>query len=234
MAQRWNNLLFTHWSVSADVLRTVVPPVLPLDLYENGAWISVTPFYLSHLRPRGMPAFPMVSEFPELNVRTYVTLDGKPGVFFFSLDAGSWLAVAAARTIYHLPYFRAAMTAREAPDGTIEYESRRTHVGAPSAELRARYKPSGPVYRSKPGTLEHWLTERYCLYAVDSSKRVYRAEIHHRPWALQPVHAELRLNSMITAAGIAGARAASQVEEFARRLDVVVWPPVCVVPPRNR
>jgi uncharacterized protein len=224
MAQRWNNLLFAHWPISDDAVRPLVPQALNLDLYAGTVWISVTPFVLSHLRLRGMPAFPLVSEFPELNVRTYVTLGGKAGVYFFSLDAGSSLAVIAARSTYHLPYFRAAMTAHEAPDGTIEYQSRRTHTGAPMAELSARYKPSGPAYRSETGTLDYWLTERYCLYAVDSAQRLYRTEIHHRPWPLQPVHAEIRINTMATAAGIEPAPAAPRVA-FARQLDVVVWLP---------
>src|SRR5205085_7863974 len=125
------------------------------------------------------------------NVRTYVTLDEKPGVFFFSLDAGSWLAAMGARATYRLPYFHAAMRVRASLDHTIDYESRRTESGASAAEFRAHYNPTGPIYRSEPGTLEHWLTERYCLYAVDGGGRVFRAEIHHRPWPLQPAVLDL-------------------------------------------
>ena len=228
MAQRWNNLLFAHWPASTDMIRSLVPQALDLDLYAETAWVSVTPFYLSRLRLRGTPALPVVSEFPELNVRTYVTVGGKPGVYFFSLDAGSSVAVAGARFTYRLPYFRAAMRLDEGRNGTIEYHSRRTHANAPMAEFSARYGPSGPVYRSEPNTLDHWLTERYCLYAVDSAQRVYRAEIHHRPWPLQPAHAEIRLNTMTVAAGIELAPTAPRVA-FAHLLDVVVWAPKRVV-----
>src|SRR5918911_1562788 len=105
MAQRWSNLLFIHRPAAVDLVRRLVPRSLELDLFNGAAWVSVTPFYLSHLRPRGLPALPWISEFPELNVRTYVTLGGKPGVYFFSLDAGSPVAVAGARAVYHLPYF---------------------------------------------------------------------------------------------------------------------------------
>jgi uncharacterized protein YqjF (DUF2071 family) len=227
MAQRWSNLLFIHRQADVDALRALVPPALTLDLRDGKAWVSVTPFYLSHLRPRGMPALPWVSEFPELNVRTYVTVGGKPGVYFFSLDAGNTVAVYGARTLYRLPYFRASMSVREARDGTINYSSRRTHRTAPAAEFVARYRPAGPVTHSRPGTLDHWLTERYCLYAIDAARRVFRAEIHHHPWPLQPAELEVDRDTMAAAAGLALSTEPTRLA-FARRLDVVVWAPARV------
>jgi uncharacterized protein YqjF (DUF2071 family) len=224
MGQRWSDLLFIHRQAKLDAMRALVPPALTLDLYGGAAWVSVTPFYLSHLRPRGIPPLPWVSEFPELNVRTYVTYGGKPGVYFFSLDAGNALAVYAARLLYHLPYFRASMTTGESRDGTRHYRSRRTHRGAPAAELSARYRPAGPVTHSKPGSLDHWLTERYCLYALDTARRLYRAEIHHHPWPLQPAEAELERDTMAAAAGLALPAEPARLS-FSRRLDVVVWAP---------
>jgi uncharacterized protein YqjF (DUF2071 family) len=223
MAQRWNRLLFAHWPVQLDVLRPLVPPPLVLDLYAGTAWVSITPFYLSHLRPRGLPPLPWASEFPELNVRTYVTVGGKPGVYFFSLDAGSAVAVSAARALYHLPYFRASMSAEEASDGSVHYRSNRTHSGAPAAEFDAHYRSTGAVFESKPGTLDHWLTERYCLYAVDRGA-AYRAEIHHIPWPLQPAEAEIGRNTMAEAAGLTLAPQPPRLS-FTTRLDVVVWLP---------
>jgi uncharacterized protein YqjF (DUF2071 family) len=224
MGQRWSNLLFIHRQAKVDAVRALVPPALALDVRDGTAWISVTPFYLSHLRPRGIPPLPGVSEFPELNVRTYVTYGGKPGVYFFSLDAGNALAVYAARLLYHLPYFRASMGVREARDGTLHYQSRRTHRGAPVAELSARYRPAGAVTHSKPGSLDHWLTERYCLYALDTARRLYRAEIHHHPWPLQAAEAELERDTMAAAAGLALPKEPFRLS-FSRRLDVVVWAP---------
>ena len=224
MAQRWSNLLFMHWRVDSDALRALVPPALALDLHDGSAWVSVTPFYLSHLRARGLPPLPGVSEFPELNVRTYVTIGGKPGIYFFSLDAGNPLAVYGARALYRLPYFRASMSVREARDGTIHYRSRRTHRTAPAAEFVARYRPTGAVTHSKPGSIDHWLTERYCLYALDTSRRVFRAEIHHHPWPLQPAELEIERDTMGRAAGLA-LRAEPDRLSFSRRLDVLVWPP---------
>jgi uncharacterized protein len=224
MGQRWSDLLFIHRPAKVDAVRALVPPALTLDLHDGTAWVSVTPFYLSHLRPRGVPPLPFVSEFPELNVRTYVTYGGKAGVYFFSLDAGNALAVYGARMLYHLPYFRASMSVREARDGTIHYRSRRTHRPAPAAELSARYRPSGAVTHSKPGSLDHWLTERYCLYALDTARRVYRAEIHHHPWPLQPAEVEIDRETMAAAAGLQLPNEPSRVS-FSRRLDVVVWTP---------
>lgn len=228
MAQRWNTLLFAHWPVRTELIRALVPPSLTLDVYEGTAWVSITPFYLSDLHARGLPAMPWGSEFPELNVRTYVTVGGKPGVYFFSLDAGSALAVAGARTLYHLPYFDAAMHVREESDGTIVYDSQRTDGRAPAARFRARYRPAGAGSPAEPGTLDHWLAERYCLYAVDTAEHVWRAEIHHRPWPLQPAAAEIEDNTMAAAAGVALPAIAPRLA-FARRLDVVIWAPERVI-----
>jgi uncharacterized protein YqjF (DUF2071 family) len=224
MEQRWNNLLFAHWPVAPDVIRALVPRTLPLDLYDGTAWVSVTPFYLNNLRPRGLPALPWVSEFPEINVRTYVTLGGKAGIYFFSLDAGSALAVLGARMTYHLPYFRAEMSVRTTEDGMIAYHARRTHRGAPPAVFSARYRPAGAMFRSAPDSLDHWLTERYCLYAVDSVGQIYRAEIHHVPWPLQPAEAQIDQNTMALAAGIALPTQPPRLT-FSSRLDVLVWAP---------
>jgi uncharacterized protein YqjF (DUF2071 family) len=197
---------------------------LPLDTYDGLAWISIASFYLSHLRPRWLPAPPWISEFPELNVRTYISLGGKPGVYFFSLDAGSTLAVEAARTLYHLPYFRAQIRSARTRQGLVTYESRRTDSRGRPAVFRAQYHATGPVQHSAPATLDHWLTERYCLYAIDRGDRVYRAEIHHRPWPLQPVEADIDANTMAAAADIP-IRGAPTRQAFAARLDVVVWRP---------
>ncbi|HEX5830842.1 MAG TPA: DUF2071 domain-containing protein [Gemmatimonadaceae bacterium] len=227
MAQRWNDLLFAHWPVARDALAALVPPSLPIDSYDGTAWVSITPFRLRGLRPRYLPPFPGLSAFPELNVRTYVTLGGKPGVWFFSLDAGSLPAVLAARAVYHLPYFRAAMSVHEARDGSIHYHSRRAYDWPPPADFSARYRPTGAVARSEPGSLDHWLTERYCLYAVDAAGHVHRAEIHHRPWPLQPAEAGIERNTMAAAAGITLPSEPPRLA-FARRLDVVVWPPTRV------
>jgi uncharacterized protein YqjF (DUF2071 family) len=221
MGQSWENLLFAHWRVAAEDLRRLVPPELPLDLIEGSAWVGVTPFEVRGLRPRGVPPPPVLSHFPELNVRTYVTLDRRPGIYFFSLDAASGPAVAVARRLYRLPYFRARMRVTEAR-GWLRYASERTDRVGPPAAFAARYRPTGEVFRPSPGTLAHALTERYCLYTLDSRRQVRRADIHHPPWPLQTAEAEIERNTM--AAGLPVALADPPLLHFARRQDVVFWP----------
>ncbi len=125
MAQSWHDLLFAHWKVDAAVLRPHVPAELEVDTFEGQSWLGVVPFRMSGVRLRWTPALPWLSAFLELNVRTYVTAQGKPGVWFFSLDAANPVAVAAARLSFHLPYFKARMTCGDV-DGWIQYQSERT------------------------------------------------------------------------------------------------------------
>ena len=222
MTQSWHNLLFAHWPVDAALLRSQMPPGLPLDLYDGQAWIGVVPFRMTNVAPRLVPALPWVSEFAELNVRTYVTVGGKPGVYFFSLDAESALAVAAARSLLHLPYFTAQMRVH-CEARRIDYSSRRTGEGA-AAELVARYEPVGPPFHAEPGSLDHFLTERYCLYNVDARFRAYRLEIHHPPWTLQRAEATFGANTMAEAAGVR-LPAIAPVLHFSPRQDTLAWGP---------
>lgn len=173
---------------------------------------------MSGIRGRGLPPLPGLSHFPELNVRTYVTHGGKPGVYFFSLDAANFPAVWSARVFFHLPYFRAAMSSEER-HGAIHYSSRR-YSG--SAEFRGRYRPISPVQPRDMRTLERWFTERYCLYTVHNGA-IYRGEIHHPPWPLQDAEAELEINSVAAAAGITLPGAGPSLL-FSRRLEVLIWP----------
>jgi uncharacterized protein len=225
MAMEWRDLLFAHWPVPAALLRGLIPRPLAIDTIDGTAWLGVVPFRMSGVRPRMVPELPGVSAFPELNVRTYVTFRGRPGVWFFSLDAASPLAVRVARAGFHLPYYDARM--RCEPDGEgIRYTSERTHRGAAPAALRAEYRPTGPAYRSAAGTLEHWLTERYCLYAADRAGRVYRGDIDHAQWPLQPAEAELSLNAMTTQIGMRPPPAAAKpLLHFVRYINVVAWLP---------
>lgn len=222
MGQTWTHLLFAHWAVPAEHLAALVPPELPVDRFEGRAWIGVVPFQLTSLRVRPLPPAPVGSHFPELNVRTYVTVDGRPGVYFFSLDAASPLAVAGARIAYRLPYFLARMsvTAREQ---RIEYRSRRVGAAGDEAQFSAAYGPGGPSFTALPGTLEHFLVERYCLYTVDGRRRVHRTEVHHAPWSLQPAWAAIDRNSMVAPLGLA--LEGEPLLHLAGRQDVVTWAP---------
>ena len=223
MAQSWHDLLFAHWAVDSEKLRALIPDPLEIDSFDGQAWLAVVPFRMSGVRLRGAPAVPWLSAFPELNVRTYVKYRGKPGVWFFSLDAGNALAVAIARAWFHLPYFRARMSC-DGRDGYIYYRSGRTHRRAPSAVLKCRYRPSNEVFYPQPGTLEYFLTERYCLYASGGNGRLICVEIHHPPWPLQLAEAEFTGNSMAEAAGVA-LPAQMPLLHFAKRQDVVIWQP---------
>ena len=224
MAQRWRDLLFAHWPVDPELLRSRIPERLSLDCHTGSAWVSIAAFRLEGLRPRGLPALPWISAFPELNFRTYVTGGRKPGVFFLSLDAGRVLAVLGARAAFHLPYFAATMHVTETRSGAIDYRSRRTGA-EPPAEFHALYRSVAQTPRpAEPGTIDHWLTERYCLYAADRAGRLFRTEIHHAPWALQPVEAKIQWNTVSAAAEI-HLPTEPVLTAYARRLDVVVWWP---------
>jgi uncharacterized protein YqjF (DUF2071 family) len=226
MGQSWCDLLFAHWPVPAEQIRAHVPPELELDLFEGEAWVSVTPFEVRGTRVRGVLPPPLLSRFPELNVRTYVTVADRPGIWFFSLDAGSALAVAAARTLYRLPYFRARMRIDGGDDGFRYLSARDDRRGAPAA-LRAWYRPLGNHRHAPPGSLEAWLVERYRLYTVDGG-RVYAADIHHRPWTLQDAEADIGTNSMTAPLGIE--LPGEPLLQYAARQDVVFWPLVRIEP----
>lgn len=199
-------------------MRLIVPEPLTIDTFDGQSWAGVIPFHMSDIRGRGLPPLPGLSRFPELNVRTYVTYGGKPGVYFFSLDAGNLPAVWAARRFYHLPYFHAAMSSKEA-GGNIRYLSRRVRA---AAEFRGKYRAIAEVRLREKGSIERWLTERYCLYTTHCGQ-VYRGEIHHAPWPLQDAEAEFEINTVALAAGIS-LPATAPLLHFARRLEVLIWP----------
>jgi uncharacterized protein YqjF (DUF2071 family) len=176
MGQTWRDLLFAHWPLDRATIEPHVPEALSLDEYDGQAWLGISPFVVSSLRLAATPPLPVVSTFPELNVRTYVTHGEKPGIWFFSLDAASRLAVAGARRFFKLPYFRARMEAK--PEvGSIDYTSERHDRRGQDACFRAHYGPVSEPFAAAPGSLEHFLTERYCLYSRTAQEQLLRAEI---------------------------------------------------------
>jgi uncharacterized protein YqjF (DUF2071 family) len=222
MKQEWHDLLFAHWAVPMEALRPVIPPGLAIDTFDGQAWLGVVPFRMAGVRMRGTPAIPGFSRFPELNVRTYVVRNGKPGVWFFSLDAANAAAVWGARTFFHLPYFFAAMSCAE-DSGWIRYESHRKDRSSSAASLRARYRAVGDVFHAAPGSIEHFLAERYCLYTADEKGRIIRCEIHHPPWSLQLAEAAMEENTMAAAAGITIPELKPELLHFSLQQDVVAW-----------
>ena len=229
MEQSWHDLLFAHWPVAHDVIQRAVPDGLPVDTFEGKAWVSVAAFNLRGLRGRGLPTLPALSTFPELNLRTYVTIGGKPGVFFFSLDAGNRLAVAGARLLFHLNYFEALMSITRSADG-FAFLSRRTDRRGKPADFTARYRANGKGVRAAPGTLEYFLAERYCLYSVSGAKRIYRLDIHHKPWLLQPAEAQLDAGPLFLAANLPAPNDPPLLH-FSPVQEMIGWLPDRVNPP---
>ncbi len=221
MRMSWEKLAFLHWQVPTDPLQRHLPDGVELDLFEGHAWLGVVPFLMTGVGLRGFPNVPGTDRFPELNLRTYVKCNGRAGVWFFSLDAGSRLAVRLARWRFHLPYFDARMRI-DSGERTC-YTSERTHRGAVAGRLEAEYRPISAVTAAQPGTVEHWLTERYCLFSCDANGQIWRGEIHHCPWPLQSAVASIRENTLGALISVKLNRAPSLVH-YAERLDVVAWP----------
>ncbi|MGI9048947.1 MAG: YqjF family protein [Rubrobacteraceae bacterium] len=222
LSMSWRDLLFMHWPVPEGVLRPLIPRDLELDTFDGSAWLGVVPFRMTGVRPRFLPGVPWLSNFPELNLRTYVSAGGKPGIWFFSLDAHNPVAVRIARATFKLPYFDAKMSCRTSGD-TIHYNSTRTHRGVPEASFVGGYRPTGETFDSRPGTLENFLTERYCLYAGGDG-RVMRGDIHHSMRPLQSAEVEVEKLVMTEQIGLEQPDS-EPLLHYARRLDVVAWPP---------
>jgi len=202
---RWSQLLFMHWPVPESALRPHVPSMLEVDAFDGAAWVGVVPFTMSGVRARCTPAFPGPGAFHELNVRTYVTHNGKPGVWFFSLDAADRLAVETARLTFHLAYFNARMSLGVQGE-RITYKSARTDARAAQADLDCTYWSTAEPRRAAPGSLEAFLTDRYRLYASDlpprEPRRLWVGEIDHDPWQLAPARCEVRSNTMAQSLGV--------------------------------
>ncbi|WP_406590203.1 YqjF family protein [Bacillus atrophaeus] len=221
MRQTWNDVLFAHWPVDPSIIRDKVPSVLELGTYNGMAWISVLPFMLTDLRARFLPPIPGAHSFPELNFRTYVTYKGKPGIYFFSLDADHRLAVQGARTFFHLPYFYADMNAEKSGD-IIQYASKRKDARSAKAEFSASYRPISAPFTAEKKSLDYWLTERYRLYTSHNNK-LYFEDIHHHPWMLKRAEAHFTINTTAEAHGIQLPHS-EPLLHYAEKQDVLFWP----------
>jgi hypothetical protein len=221
MAQSWQRLLFAHWRIAPQTLRPLIPAELEIDTFDGSAWIAVVPFQMAHVRARMLPEIPGTATFPELNVRTYVRHRGIAGVWFLSLDAANLLAVKVARALFHLLYYHARMSIAQQGDA-IHYRSERFHVHGSAASFQAEYRPTGAVQTFAADSLEHWLTERYVLFAADRQQRLFRGDIQHRIWSLQPAEAHIQQNRMALAAGIELPDTPPHLL-YADRIDVLTW-----------
>lgn len=251
MVMVWEDLMMAHWRVDPEALAGVMPPCFPPDVFDGCAWLGVVPFRMRGVRHRLTPAVPGLSNFPELNLRTYTTVNGRPGVYFFSLDAAHRLAVRVARWRFNLPYFDARIRLSTRADGSSHYQSERTHRGAPPARLEVTYAPCHPdqVPVTPPvGTRADFLTRRYCLYVMNRKGQPTRGEIDHAPWRLQAARASFQSLDMTQLLSNAsdeqaphrkdmkmdrlsielGGELAQEPDDLvvAAPLKVVAWPPV--------
>lgn len=215
MYQSWQQLAFMHWRVPADWLAQRLPPFLTLDTWENAGWLGIVSFQMRNIRPAFLPPVPWISNFLELNVRTYVVdPDGRPGVWFFSLSANRWLAVALARSGFHLPYFWSEMSDRSSSDGWIDYHCRRYRQAKPATRHQFRYRPGTEFQPAPLKSLEFFLVERYLLFAENPKKpdAPYRGQVHHSPYQVGPLEVErcdsgiLKLDGLLPEASCIGAR----------------------------
>lgn len=189
MYQRWEELLFLHWRVAPDQIAPTLPPGLRVDTFEGQAWIGVVPFFMRAVRPRGLPALPGLSDFQELNLRTYVVdAQGRPGVWFYSLDTPQRLANWIARKFFHLNYQRAQMSAQRGPNGCAGYQAIRAGDPPNARGASFAWQRRGEPFAAEPGSLEFFLIERYRLFAHNSARRrLYSGQVHHAPYQLQAV-----------------------------------------------
>ncbi|MFD1707513.1 YqjF family protein [Siminovitchia sediminis] len=194
MRQVWNNVLFLHWPVPPERLRPFIPSALEIDMYERTAWIGIVAFQMKGIYFRGLQSISVVPPFAEMNVRTYVTNNGKPGVFFMTLDVNDWASLNIAKRWYRLPYSPAAITILKSGE-TFYYKNNRKRS---SAEFYGNCTPVPGEYFPEEGTLDHWLTERYCFYTTDNKYNIYCGEIHHLPWPLQKAEITIDRNTLFS------------------------------------
>ena len=218
MEHHWGKLLFMHWPISVRQLRPLIPERLTIDTFDGSAWIGITPFTLWDVRLSFTPPIPWLSDFHELNVRTYVHLDGVPGVWFLSLNTNSMTTVIGARSLFHLPYFNATIDL-EQEGKSIDYDLERNQD---EAQFHATWVIGRDLLEAEPDSLEFFLVERYCLYSTDGD-HLYRSRIHHRPWPLKQAELSSFDSTMIESDGLK-TPSADPLLHYAEALEVGIWP----------
>jgi uncharacterized protein YqjF (DUF2071 family) len=226
MMQRWNDLLFAHWPIPAAKLESLLPAGLQVDTFDQSGWLGVVPFWMDRVHLRGVPRIPGASRFPELNLRTYVRErnTNRAGVYFFCLEASNPLAVVVAKAVFHLPYHWARISIKVRSEREFTYQSERLLSSKP-VRFRAHYRGLGKlrsIDQSRPGTIEHFLTERYCLFTTNRGGQLLRGDIHHMPWPLEAAEAEIELNDLPATYGIEIPQT-TPLLHYSRELVVYLW-----------
>lgn len=224
--QSWRHLLFLHWPVEGGIVRPYIPDGLELDTFDGQAWISVVPFRIREARARGLPPIPGFSSVDEINVRTYVrNRHGKKGVFFLKIGASKWWVAAGARMIFKLPYLSASISMQSEADRFQLKVSWDHNRGARSVteQFDCGYRPGPEKVELKPGTLDYWLTERYCLFTAGGNGAIKIGEIHHRPWLLHPVEVDIAANTLLSDHGIS-LNGNPSIAAYSSRQDAILWP----------
>ena len=221
MRQSWRNFLFTHWPIPTEILRPHIPSTLEIDTYNGSAWLGVVVFVMEGIYPRGLSSISLTPAFPEINVRTYVHYDGKPGILFMSLDVGDWASYTIAKKWYRLPYKKSSISFQQEGQ-TFRCQSVRKGKTNPPISFQVKYTPVSEVYFPKEGTLDHWLTERYCLFSSDNGNVIFCGDIHHRPWPLQKASANISRNTLFSPFDLA-VSGTKPVFHFSKGVDTLIW-----------
>jgi uncharacterized protein YqjF (DUF2071 family) len=224
MYQRWSDLLFLHWEYPVEAIQSTLPEGLFVDTFGSKAYLGVVPFFMQNIRPRFLPAVPGLSDFIELNLRTYVyDRAGVPGVWFYSLDANQWLAVQIARRLFHLPYKYAKMQSSRTPEGRTRFTSARTGAGTQGKTCAFDYAPGAPLPQSSPDSLEFFLTERYRLYSR-APDGLRRGAVFHQPYPLTSATLGCWDEHLLTFNGFTPTRRPPDHIAHSRGVDVTIFP----------
>ncbi|WP_147534318.1 YqjF family protein [Bacillus marasmi] len=221
MKQKWSNLLFAHWPIPEESLRSYIPSSLKIDTFNGAAWLGVVAFVMDGIYLRGLKGFSVTPRFTEVNVRTYVHYNGKPGVYFLSLDVGDKASLMVAKRWYRLPY-QPAKSSLKMEDKAVYWENIRRGKSKIPIEFKGKFVPLSRVYYPEQGTFEHWATERYCLYSKDNRDNLYTAEIHHSQWPLQNVEAEIFSNTLFTPFQLQPTES-KPIVHFSKGLETIFW-----------
>jgi uncharacterized protein YqjF (DUF2071 family) len=221
MRQTWSNLLFLHWPISPDTLRPYIPSHLQIDTFDGYAWLGVVAFSVAGIYPRGLSSLSLTPNFPEINVRTYVTCDGKPGIYFLSLDVDDWASYTIAKRWYHLPYSFARIRFQK-EEQTFHFESIRKWTANSPIKFKGEFIPLPEVYYAQKRMLDHWFIERYCLFSSDKRGNIYCGDIHHCPWPLQKVMTNIKENTLFSPFHFDLTKI-KPISHFSRGVDTLFW-----------